>query len=179
MFPKRALLLTAIVLRRVIWNWMESFPMEFVQLCQSQKKIEGNPEVLFDHFNNISDSTRKKVVFWPTQTMLLVLCPDILYSIGMASLPSSSSSNTSPGGSTAGSPNLSAQDQARIRALSNSVMTKRASAFLDTLKKSMKSKLADVATVCYVDICRASTFVSKADGSALRMIVPNVEMELR
>jgi len=33
--------------------------------------------------------------------------------------------------------------------------------------------------VCCVDICKASTFVSKSDMSALRYIVPAIEVELK
>ena len=53
--------------------------------------------------------------------------------------------------------------------------------FLNTLKKSLKVKnLADVAAVAYVDICKAATYVSKADkSSALRLIVPEIENELK
>ena len=32
---------------------------------------------------------------------------------------------------------------------------------------------------CFVDVCRAATYVSKADGSALRMIIPNIEVEMK
>lgn len=52
--------------------------------------------------------------------------------------------------------------------------------FLDSLKKSLRSaRLADVAAICYVDICKASTYVSKNDTSALRHIVPEIENELK
>lgn len=54
------------------------------------------------------------------------------------------------------------------------------SKFLENLKKSLKSnKLADVSAICYVDIFKASTFVSKSDMSALRHIVPAIETELK
>jgi hypothetical protein len=33
--------------------------------------------------------------------------------------------------------------------------------------------------VCYVDICKASTYVSKGDMSALRFIIPAIESELK
>src|SRR4051812_31640277 len=68
----------AIVLRKAIWNWIEIFPAEFVRLCQSQKRMEGGPELLFDICNNIASNSRQKGLFWPLQTMLLILCPDIL-----------------------------------------------------------------------------------------------------
>ncbi|KAI9597754.1 hypothetical protein BDF19DRAFT_434347 [Syncephalis fuscata] len=72
---------TAVVLRRSIWNWIEVYPMDFAQLCRSQKRLEGGPEILFDQCNSVADSHRRKMVFWPLQAMLLVLCPDILLNI--------------------------------------------------------------------------------------------------
>ncbi|CAG8470540.1 8562_t:CDS:10 [Ambispora gerdemannii] len=138
----------AVILRKAIWNWIEVFPAEFVTLCQSQKRMEGGPEILFDICYNLADNTRRKTVFWPLQTMLLILCPDILLSAAMADR-------------------------------GTAVMSKKA-LFLETLKKSLrKSALADVAAVCYVDICKASTYVAKSDNSALRLIVPEIENELK
>lgn len=70
--------MAAVVLRRAIWSWIESYPMEFMQLCQSQKRLDGGPEVLFDICNTLADTTRKKAILWPLQTLLLILCPDLL-----------------------------------------------------------------------------------------------------
>ena len=51
--------------------------------------------------------------------------------------------------------------------------------FLEGLKKGIKSsKLADVSVRCYVDFCKAATFVTKSDISALRYIPPTVDIEL-
>ncbi len=50
---------------------------------------------------------------------------------------------------------------------------------MDNLKKSLKSgKNSDVSAVCYVDICKAATFVEKSETGALRHMVPAVELEL-
>lgn len=69
----------ATVLRKAIWNWIEVFPAEFVALCQSKKRMEGNPELLFNICNGSTDSSvSRRIAFWPLQTMLLILCPDIL-----------------------------------------------------------------------------------------------------
>lgn len=73
----------AIVLHKAIWNWIEHYPAEFVQLAQSQKRLEGGPEILFDICNNLADNPRRKAVFWPLQTMLLILCPDVLLTAAM------------------------------------------------------------------------------------------------
>ncbi|CAG8450213.1 2329_t:CDS:10 [Ambispora leptoticha] len=138
----------AVILRKAIWNWIEVFPAEFVALCQSQKRMEGGPEILFDICYSLADNTRRRTVFWPLQTMLLILCPDILLNAAMIDR-------------------------------GTAVMSKKA-LFLENLKKSLrKSALADVAAVCYVDICKAATYVSKNDSSALRLIVPEIENELK
>lgn len=39
--------------------------------------------------------------------------------------------------------------------------------------------MAELAAICYVDICKAATYVSKTDVSALRHIVPDIENELK
>ncbi|CAD6941466.1 unnamed protein product [Tilletia laevis] len=55
----------ALVLRRAIWAWIQYHPSEFAQLSASGRRLEGGADVLFDHVNNIAESTRKKVAFWP------------------------------------------------------------------------------------------------------------------
>lgn len=88
---------------------------------------------------------KNKTIFWPLQTMLLILCPDIMLKL----LNKDKTTDTS---------------------------TKEK--FLDTLKKALKSKGADMAAICYVDICKASTFVSKSDLSALRYMVPSIGLSI-
>lgn len=52
--------------------------------------------------------------------------------------------------------------------------------FLSALKKSLRgTRMAELAAICYVDICKAATYVSKSDSSALRHIVPDIENELK
>ncbi|TPX68256.1 hypothetical protein SpCBS45565_g03309 [Spizellomyces sp. 'palustris'] len=159
-FSKRAQFLTAIVLRRAIWNWIEVFPAEFQTLCQSQGRMEGHPDQLFDTFNLNADSSRRKAVFWPVQTMLLVLCPDVLYTIGMV-------------GNTG--------DRQRLLALpgGGSTSVAKKAAFLENIRKNVRSKAGEVPTLCCVDIVKASTFVSKAEGGPLRLVGAAVEVELK
>src|SRR5688572_27989872 len=73
-FKRSAQTLMATVLRKAIWNWIEVFPAEFVTLCQSQKRLDGGAEILFDYCNNLAadKDIKKKNVFWPLQTMLLI-----------------------------------------------------------------------------------------------------------
>ncbi|GAM17779.1 hypothetical protein SAMD00019534_009540 [Acytostelium subglobosum LB1] len=135
------------VLRKAVWNWIDNYPMEFVTLCKMCERLPGQPDVLFDVLDSWAKKTAHKNSFWPLQTMLLILCPDIMLAIHK----NEKNSDTA----------------AKER-------------FLDALKKALKvPKLADVAAVCYVDICKASTFVSKSEMSALRYIVPGIETELK
>ncbi|KAI8801315.1 hypothetical protein BJ742DRAFT_685193 [Cladochytrium replicatum] len=162
LIPKRAQLLSSVVLRRAIWNWIEAYPMEFVENCRGTKKVEGSPDSLFDTLNSMADNTRRRIVYWPTMTLLLILCPDILYAIGMSGAPGSNQSKA-------------------IQASAQGSSVAKKAAFLDQLRKYMRPSggVAGVAVFCYVELCRASTFVNKTDGSALRMIVPNIENELK
>lgn len=73
------------MLRRAIWNWITNYTAEFSDLCHKQTRIDGSPEILFDIFNSLADTTKRKAVFWPVQTMLLVLCPDIMLSTSLVS----------------------------------------------------------------------------------------------
>ena len=108
----------------------------------------GNPEALFDIFDSWSSSTSKKINFWPVCTMLLVLCPEIMLRIVV-------NTNT-----------IRKEDKSKEE-------------FLSSLYKALKnSKLADISSVCYIDLCKASTYVSKSDISALRYIIPSIEVEL-
>ncbi|KAJ3221156.1 Ras GTPase activating protein ira2, partial [Clydaea vesicula] len=155
-FPKRAMFITAIVLRRAIWNFIETYPADFAALIQSQKRMDGNPDILFEIFYSSADSHRKKILYWPLQTLLLILCPDILSSIG------ASHSNNIP---------------LVLAANKNVEIAKK---FFENLKKSFKiSKFVDISIFCLVEICKASTFCPKNDGMALRMIIPNMETELK
>ncbi|CAG8783968.1 23848_t:CDS:2, partial [Cetraspora pellucida] len=153
---KPAQMVMATVLRKAIWNWIEVFPAEFVTLCQTQRRMGGNPERLFEICNTLvaNNFPNSCKAFWPLQTMLLILCPDLLFSAAMHD----KTSNT----------NRKTQNQ-----------------FLERLKNALRNNtrgqrgLADIAAICYVDICKASTYVNYSDSSTLRSIVPDIEDELK
>ncbi|KAL6048750.1 Neurofibromin 1 [Balamuthia mandrillaris] len=134
------------VLTKAIWSWIDHYPMEFVNLCQSGSRLDGEPDELFDIFAGWSGKN-KKGQFWQLQTMLLILCPDIMLQVSLKK----------------GKPKDGGHKDK----------------FMNDLNKALKGKLADVSVVCYVDICKASTFVSKQDMSALRYIIPSIETELK
>lgn len=81
----------AVYLRKAIWNWIELYTVEFIELCVSGKRMDNGPEVLFDMANAVADNTRKRSALWPLQTMLLVLCPDILMQVYMSESPKQTS----------------------------------------------------------------------------------------
>jgi hypothetical protein len=82
---KSAQLFIAVILRRAIWNWIENYTGEFTLLFHEQNRIDGSPEILFDIFNSLADTTKRKAIFWPVQTMLIILCPDIMLSTSLGS----------------------------------------------------------------------------------------------
>ncbi|KAJ3163262.1 Ras GTPase activating protein ira2 [Geranomyces michiganensis] len=160
-FSKRALFATAISLRIAIWSWIDSFPAEFQNLCQSQARMEGSPDQLFDIFNAFADSSRRKVLFWPVQTMLIILCPDIVYAIGLSS---------------------SGGDRQKILAIaggSHASIAKKA-LFLENIRKNIRSgKTSEASAFCCVDFVKASTYVSRAEGGPLKLIGAAFEVELK
>ncbi|EGF81694.1 hypothetical protein BATDEDRAFT_34519 [Batrachochytrium dendrobatidis JAM81] len=78
-FHKKAMAVAVVGVRRAIWNWIEAFPIEFASLLQSRKNLDGHPEVLFDFLHVNADSSRKKNLYWPTQTILLLLSAEDLF----------------------------------------------------------------------------------------------------
>eukprot|EP01088_Endostelium_zonatum_P001228 TRINITY_DN1152_c0_g1_i1.p1 TRINITY_DN1152_c0_g1~~TRINITY_DN1152_c0_g1_i1.p1 ORF type:complete len:2790 (-),score=689.70 TRINITY_DN1152_c0_g1_i1:4-8373(-) len=138
-------LLLARVLSKGIWNFINHYPMEFVSLCQLTTKLDGNPDKLFDIFAGWAGKNKKVKEFWEIQTMLLILCPDVMLKValGKEKLPKE----------------MEAKD-AFLQQLN---------------KAMDKGKMADVAAHCYVNICKASTNVAKTKENGLRFLVPKIE----
>lgn len=70
----------SIILRRVIWSWIESFEDEFITLSNAGRRLEGGAEVLFDViYTTLAESSDKRKIYaWPALTSLLLLLPDVL-----------------------------------------------------------------------------------------------------
>ena len=201
---KRAQLLMAIMLRRAIWNWIETFPSEFGSLWaltpaassiptpsstpspphtpkhlhrqQSNPKISSDqlasPDQLFFTLLSLNDSlSRRRVLFWPLQIMLLMLCPEIMSSMWKQNNVKSSFTNLLSGSLS------SSSSSSHSSATTSSVL--KAQTWFDSVRKNLKSKLGEVSTLCLVDVCRASTFVGKVEGGMLRLMAYNMEMELK
>lgn len=143
----------ASALRQAIWGWIENHADQFNQLVESNRRLEGGPDILFDHLNSASDigsssSTRRTKVFYPLMAMLLVLCPDIFSRVSMGETSRSSS------------------------------IGKKAS-FVDSLRKGLStSKGFETAASCYVDFIGVASRL-EADGSGVRTLVADTQSDLK
>lgn len=67
----------AIVLPLLITRWLERNPEEFVSLHSLHRRLDGGADTLFDMANTMFEGARRKSLFFPFQTSLLFLLPDI------------------------------------------------------------------------------------------------------
>ncbi|CAK9779949.1 putative ras GTPase activator [Cutaneotrichosporon oleaginosum] len=144
----------ASALRKAIWNWIEVYPAEYQALIEGTRKLDGNPDVLFDVLLSLSDSssTNKRVkVFYPLMAMLLVLSPDSLKRLAMG--------DVSRGGSA---------------------LAKKHN-FLDSLRKGLsQSKSYEACAICYVDLVRAAMCCSpRLETSGIRTLAPDLQNDLK
>ncbi|KAK4049767.1 Ras GTPase activating protein ira2 [Microbotryomycetes sp. JL221] len=62
-----------------IFAYIDAFPIDFSSLHREQRRVEGGPDVLFDAMTTLSEKNKDtRSSFWPTLTMLLVCCPDLI-----------------------------------------------------------------------------------------------------
>eukprot|EP00051_Salpingoeca_urceolata_P003452 m.57787 g.57787 ORF g.57787 m.57787 type:complete len:2607 (+) comp12795_c0_seq1:372-8192(+) len=138
------------LIRSAVWKWIAVYPEEFVTLQKDGQQLCNSCEALFDLYAGLSEKSNRKAASWPMQLSMLLLCPDIMLGIH---------SGANDGPAIAG------------RKL------------LDSMKKALLTSnkaLSDVAVRCYVDICKASTYVSKQTTTCcLRFMVPPIEAELK
>ena len=68
----------AVALRTLVWNWIEDFTDEFVNVVtSSRRRLDGQPERVFDLLYQLIDHGNRRI-FWPTLAVLLVTSPDRL-----------------------------------------------------------------------------------------------------
>ncbi|RGP58813.1 neurofibromin 1 [Fusarium longipes] len=67
----------AVVSPLLIMRWLDRFPREFVQLHQVHKRLDGGADTLFDMAQAATDNGRRRGLFYPLQTTLLFLLPDV------------------------------------------------------------------------------------------------------
>jgi neurofibromin 1 len=144
----------ASALRKAIWNWIDVYPAEYQALIEGTRKLDGNPDVLFDVLLSMSDSSstnKRAKVFYPLMAMLLVLSPDSLKRLALG--------DVSRGGSA---------------------LAKKHS-FLDSLRKGLsQSKSFEACAVCYVDLVRAAMCCSpRLETSGIRTLAPDLQNDLK
>lgn len=67
----------AIVVPLLITRWIDRCPLEFVQLHQRHRKIDGGVDTLFDMTYTVIDSSKRNSLLYPLQASLLLLLPDV------------------------------------------------------------------------------------------------------
>lgn len=82
----------AIFLRHAVWNWIETFPGEFLEMCKGQRKLDGAPERVFDLFVQIENDQNRRIL-WPTLCSLLIISHDRMKQIALQFDPHSRGKN--------------------------------------------------------------------------------------
>lgn len=147
----------ASVLHSAIWNWLEYNPIEFDMLVESNRRMEGGPDSLFDVLFSMSDfssaNAKRAAVFYPLMAMLLVLCPDIFRKVVMGD-----------SGGKSGSSSFS-----------------KKYSFLESLRKGLSgNKGFEPSVTCYLDFVKAATLLSPRHESAgLRNLLPEIQNDLK
>jgi neurofibromin 1 len=148
-YKRAALTAVTVTLRSAIWGWIEACPAEFAQVAAG-RRLEGGPDVLFDVCAGLAESSKKRAHVWPLMAALLVCCGDLVAKLAL------------------GEPSVR-----------TSALQKKAQ-YLEGLRKALKTaKNADVAAACYVDLCRAASMVRADDNSGLRLLVQEIEFDVR
>jgi neurofibromin 1 len=142
-------------LRQTIWNWIDLFPEQYIALIESNRKIEGGPDVLFDGLYSASDISSSSAVqrtraFYPLMAMLLVLCPDIARRIAMGES-------------------------------SRSTTTAKKASYFESLRKGLGTNRGfEACASSYVDVLGAAGRLgAQAEGCGLKAMVPEFESDLR
>lgn len=130
-------------LEKAIWNWMDFYPHEFMELQRRpNEELADCCDRLFELLENFSENNNKRrASVWPLQIMLLVLCPKILEEIVNAD---------------SGAP------------CSPKHLRKRQ--FIDSVKRALAShssnkQLTESAAVTCVKLCKASTYINILDSN--------------
>ncbi|ORY28775.1 hypothetical protein BCR39DRAFT_533800 [Naematelia encephala] len=147
----------AIVFRHAVWSWIEMNPIEYENLVETNRKLDGGPDTLFDVLHSMSDSTSSSNLvrvkaFYPLMADLLILSPDVLKRLMMG--------DTGPKGSSG---------------------LGKKQAFLDSLRKGLLSpKTFNACANCYLDLMRASVSLSpRLDNAGVRRLVADTYNDLK
>ncbi|WVN87921.1 uncharacterized protein L203_103118 [Cryptococcus depauperatus CBS 7841] len=146
----------ATMLRKAIRNWIIMQPAEYESLIESGRKMDGDPDVLFDVLYSMSDlglssAIRRTKAFYPLMAMLLILFPDTLRKIVMGE---------------------------NVR---GSFTHSKKSSFLESFKKGLNSsKGFEACVICYVDLMMAGIALSpRLESSGIRSLVSEIQNDLK
>ncbi|KAG6896188.1 hypothetical protein C0992_009811 [Termitomyces sp. T32_za158] len=144
----------AVPLRAAVWNWITTFPHEFSEAICVRGGVGGAPERVFDILYTQNSGTDERI-FWPTLAILNCTMSERM--------------------------RTDFQDYQASLAGNSVKMTRKEQKFLDEVMRHAygNSKLATVALVCLIDICRAATYLSEESESALRMIAHDMAHEIK
>lgn len=68
----------AVALRTVIWNWIETFTDEFIDVVlSSRRRLDGQPERVFDLLYQLIEPGNRRLL-WPTLAVLMAVSPERL-----------------------------------------------------------------------------------------------------
>ncbi|XP_077535309.1 neurofibromin 1 isoform X3 [Haemaphysalis longicornis] len=129
-------------MEKAIWNWMDTYPHEFMDLQNKPNdELADACDRMFDVLDSFAENNKRRAQAWPLQIMLLVLCPVILEEIVNAD---------------SGAP-CSARH-----------LKKRQ--FIDSVKKALvphgtSKQLTEAAAVTCVKLCKASTYINILDSN--------------
>lgn len=153
-----AQIVVASSLRRMIWSFILYRPDEFAALHQSNRRLDGGPDALFDIVSTAAESHaggKRRAALWPLLSALLVLCPDLVARLSLG--------------------------EGRKLAITG---TGKKHAYYDALRKQLRQPAnkpaspPEAPTHAAVDLVIAASFTRTTDAS-LRLVVPDLEPELR
>ncbi|KAJ3230718.1 Ras GTPase activating protein ira2 [Chytriomyces hyalinus] len=163
---KRVQYLTAICARKAFWNWVDTHPEEFIDLHSEQRRVEGSPDSFFLTLYSLCDTTsRRRILFWPTMTILLAMCPDLFYNVMVNVL---------------GAPRQAAFPRQVNRV--NPDLGKKSDVWFEGMRKNVRTKNAEVSVLCLIDVLRAASVLTKIGGPAgdyYRALVSPIDLELK
>jgi neurofibromin 1 len=67
----------AVVVPLLITRWIDRFPKEFVECHVRRRRLDVSADTLFDMAQRVSDNGKPRALFFPLQTTLLFLLPEI------------------------------------------------------------------------------------------------------
>ncbi|XP_067682311.1 neurofibromin-like isoform X6 [Haliotis asinina] len=144
-------------LEKAVWNWMDNYPHEFTDLQKRPNdELQECCDKMFEHFNALTEGSKRRVSVWPLQMMLLILCPKILEEI-----------NNADTGAPCSQQHL------------------RKKHFIDEVKRAIachggNKQFTEGAAVTCVRLCKASTYISINDSlNVLFSLVQSVIQDLK